>query len=400
MKVLVVNCGSSSLKYQLIDMDNEKLLAKGNFERIGEKTESFVTHKVNGEKYVIKTPAANHEEAMKVVLEQLTHKEYGVIKDLSEISAVGHRLVHGGEIFNHSVYIDEDVIAKYETCSSLAPLHNPATILGIRACQKAMPNIPMAGVFDTAFHQTMPKENYLYPIPYEYYEKYGIRKYGFHGTSHQYVSRRLAEVVGRPIESIKMVTCHLGQGASICAIDGGKSIDTSMGLSPLGGIPMVTRSGDMDPSVVTEIMERENLSAKEVNQVLNKKSGLYGITGLNPDFREIELASYDEKTPKAHVAIELFTTKIAEYIARYAVELNGIDTIVFTGGIGENQINIRKKICARLEWMGVKLDEEKNNVKGEEIKISSEDSKVSVYIIPTDEEMVIARDTVSIVSKL
>ena len=399
MKILVVNCGSSSLKYQLIDMENETLLAKGNFERIGEK-EAFVTHKVNGEKYVVKSPVMDHEEALKIVLEQLVHNDYGVIKDLSEISAVGHRLVHGGEIFDKSVFIDEDVIAKYETCSSLAPLHNPATILGIRACQKAMPGVPMAGVFDTAFHQTMPKENYLYPIPYEYYEKYGIRKYGFHGTSHQYVSKKCAEIIGKPIEDLKIVTCHLGQGASICAIDGGKSVDTSMGLSPLGGIAMVTRSGDLDPSVVTEIMDRENLTAKEVNTILNKKSGLYGITGLNPDFREIELASYENDKPKAKVAIELFTKTIAQFVAKYAVSLKGIDAIVFTGGIGENQINIRKKICENLEWMGLKLDLEKNNVRSVETKISTEDSKVDAYIIPTDEEMVIARDTKALVEAL
>jgi acetate kinase len=380
-------------------MDGEKLLAKGNFERIGEQ-EAFVTHKVNGEKYVIKSPVMNHEEAIKIVLEQLVHKDYGVIKDLSEISAVGHRLVHGGEIFSHSVVIDEDVIEKYSSCSSLAPLHNPATISGIRACQKAMPGVPMVGVFDTAFHQTMPKQNYLYPIPYEYYEKYGIRKYGFHGTSHQYVSKRAAELIGKPIEELKIVTCHLGQGASICAIDGGKSIDTSMGLSPLGGIAMVTRSGDLDPSVVTEIMERENLSAKEVNTILNKKSGLFGMTGLNPDFREIELASYEDDQPKAQVAIELFTQTIAQFVAKYAVSLKGIDAIVFTGGIGENQINIRKKICEDLEWMGVKLDLEKNKARSEEVKISTEDAKVLTYVIPTDEEMVIARDTKTLVENL
>lgn len=399
MKILVVNCGSSSLKYQLIDMDGEKLLAKGNFERIGEQ-EAFVTHKVNGEKYVIKAPVMNHQDALKIVLEQLVHKDYGVIKDLSEIDAVGHRVVHGGELFSESVKIDEDVIEKIDACSSLAPLHNPAGILGIRACQSAMPGIPMTAVFDTAFHQTMPKENYLYPIPYEYYEKYRIRKYGFHGTSHQYVSRRCAELVGKPIEELKIVTCHLGQGASICAIDGGKSIDTSMGLSPLGGIAMVTRSGDLDPSVVTEIMERDNLTAKEVNTLLNKKSGLYGITGLNPDFREIELASYEDDKPKAQVAIELFTKTIAQFVAKYAVSLNGIDSIVFTGGIGENQINIRKKICENLEWMGLKIDLEKNNVRSEETKISTEDSKVLAYVIPTDEEMVIARDTKRIVESL
>lgn len=399
MKILVVNCGSSSLKYQLIDMDDEKVLAKGNFERIGEK-EAFVTHKVNGEKYVIKSPVMNHEEALKIVLEQLTHKDYAVIKDISEIDAVGHRMVHGGELFDKSVKIDEDVIKKIESCSSLAPLHNPAAILGIRACQVAMPGVPMAVTFDTAFHQTMPKENYIYPIPYEYYEKYRIRKYGFHGTSHQYVSRRVAELIGKPLENLKIVTCHLGQGASICAIDGGKSIDTSMGLSPLGGIAMVTRSGDLDPSVVTEIMERENLSPKEMNTILNKKSGLYGITGLDPDFREIELASYEDDKPKAKIAIELFTKTIAQFVAKYAVSLKGIDVVVFTGGIGENQINIRKKICENLEWMGLKIDLEKNNVRSVETKISTEDSKILTYIIPTDEEMVIARDTKAIIETL
>ena len=399
MKVLVVNCGSSSLKYQTIDMTSETVLAKGNFERIGEQ-ESFLTHKVNGDKHVIKTPVMNHEEALKIILTQLVHEDYGVLKDLSEISAVGHRVVHGGELFDKSVLIDEDVIAKIEECASLAPLHNPAAILGIKACQSAMPGVPMAATFDTAFHQTMPAENYLYAIPYEYYEKYRIRRYGFHGTSHQYVSRRCAEIVGKPIEDLKIVTCHLGQGASICAIDGGKSIDTSMGLSPLGGIAMVTRSGDMDPSVVTEIMERENLTPKQATALLNKKSGLYGITGLDPDFREIELASYEEDKPKAKVAIDMFTKIIAQFVAKYAVSLKGIDAIVFTGGIGENQINIRKSICENLAWMGVEIDLDKNNVRSEETKISTESSKVLTYIIPTDEEMVIARDTKALVEEL
>ena len=399
MKVLVVNCGSSSLKYQLIDMEEEKVLAKGNFERIGEQ-EAFVTHKVNGEKYVTKFPAMNHEEALKIVLGELVHKDYGVISDLSEITAAGHRIVHGGELFDKSVLIDEEVIEKINSCAALAPLHNPPAVLGIRACQAAMPGIPMVATFDTAFHQTMPKENYLYPIPYEFYEKYRIRKYGFHGTSHQYVSKRCAEIMGKNIEDLKIVTCHLGQGASICAIDGGKSINTSMGLSPLGGIAMVTRSGDLDPSVVTEIMDREGLTAKEVNSLLNKKSGLYGMTGLNPDFREIELASYEDDKPKAKTAIKLFTKTIAEFVAKYAVSLNGIDTIIFTGGIGENQINIRKAICEHLAWMGVEIDLDKNNVRSEETKISTENSKVEVYIVPTDEEMVIARDTKAIVESL
>ena len=399
MKILVVNCGSSSLKYQIIDMEKESVLAKGNFERIGEQ-EAFLTHKVNGEKHVTKSPVKNHEEALKIILGELVHSDYGVIKDLSEISAAGHRIVHGGELFDKSVLIDEEVIDKINACASLAPLHNPPAVLGIRACQKAMPGIPMVTTFDTAFHQTMPKENFLYPIPYEYYEKYRIRKYGFHGTSHQYVSKRCAEVMGKDIKDLKIVTCHLGQGASICAIDGGKSIDTSMGLSPLGGLAMVTRSGDLDPSVVTEIMDREGLSAKEVNSLLNKKSGLYGITGLDPDFREIELASYENDKPKAKVAIELFTKTIAQFVAKYAVSLRGLDTVVFTGGIGENQINIRKKICENLEWMGLKIDLAKNEVRSEETKISTEDSKVAVYIIPTDEEMVIARDTKAIVDAL
>lgn len=396
MKILVINCGSSSLKYQLIDMSDEHVMAKGNYERIGEQ-EAFLTHKVNGNATVIKKAAMDHTEALETVLAQFTNPEYKVIDSLEEIDAVGHRIVHGGEIFDKSVMIDEDVIEKIDECSALAPLHNPAAILGIRACQKEMPGVPMAAVFDTAFHQTMPKENYIYPIPYEFYEKYRIRKYGAHGTSHQYVSKLAAKLENKPIEDLKIVTCHLGQGASITAVDGGKSIDTSMGLSPLGGIPMVTRSGDLDPSVVTDIMEKENLSAKEVNTLLNKKSGLYGITGLDPDFRQIELASYEEDKPKAHIAIELFTKSISQFIAKYAVSMKGLDVVVFTGGIGENQINIRKKICKNLEFMGLIIDEEKNDVRGEEILITKPESKIKAYIIPTNEELVIARDTKALV---
>ena len=396
MKILVINCGSSSLKYQLIDMSDEHVMAKGNYERIGEQ-EAFLTHKVNGNATVIKKAAMNHTEALETVLAQFTNPEYKVIDSLEEIDAVGHRIVHGGEIFDKSVMIDEDVIEKIDECSALAPLHNPAAILGIRACQKEMPGVPMAAVFDTAFHQTMPKENYIYPIPYEFYEKYRIRKYGAHGTSHQYVSKLAAKLENKPIEDLKIVTCHLGQGASITAVDGGKSIDTSMGLSPLGGIPMVTRSGDLDPSVVTDIMEKENLSAKEVNTLLNKKSGLYGITGLDPDFRQIELASYEEDKPRAHIAIELFTKSISQFIAKYAVSMKGLDVVVFTGGIGENQINIRKKICKNLEFMGLIIDEEKNNIRGEEVLITKPESKIRAYIIPTNEELVIARDTKALV---
>lgn len=396
MKILVINCGSSSLKYQLIDMSDEHVMAKGNFERIGEQ-EAFLTHKVNGNAYVIKKPTMNHSEALETVLSQFTNEEYKVINDLSEINAVGHRIVHGGEIFDKSVLVNEDVIAKIDECSTLAPLHNPAAILGIRACQKAMPGVPMSVVFDTAFHQTMPAENYIYPIPYEFYEKYRIRKYGAHGTSHQFVANIAADLEGKNIEDLKIVTCHLGQGASITAVKGGKSIDTSMGLSPLGGIAMVTRSGDLDPSVVTDIMEKENLTPKEANTILNKKSGLYGITGLDPDFRQIELASYEEDKPKAKIAINLFTKTIAQFIAKYAVSMGGLDVVVFTGGIGENQINVRKKICEYLEFMGLIIDEDKNNVKGEEVLITKPESKIKAYIIPTNEELVIARDTLKLI---
>ncbi len=395
MKILVVNCGSSSLKYQLIDMKTEEVIAKGNFERIGEK-EAFLTHKVGTEKYVINAPVTNHEEALKIILEQFLNEKYGVIKSLNEIDAIGHRIVHGGEIFDKSVVITDDVIKKIDECSTLAPLHNPAAILGINACKNEIPGKPMVAVFDTAFHQTMPKENYTYPIPEEYYKKYKVRKYGAHGTSHQFVSKIAVEMIQKPLENTKIVTCHLGQGASICAIDGGKSVDTSMGLTPLGGIAMVTRSGDLDPSVVTYLMEKENLTPNEMNTILNKKSGLYGITGLNPDFREIENASTGDNE-KAKVAIEMFTTIIAQFVAKYGVSLNGIDAIVFTGGIGENQINIRKKICEKLSFLGVEIDLEKNKIRGEQLEISTNNSKIKVFIIPTNEELVIARDTMNLI---
>lgn len=395
MKILVVNCGSSSLKYQLINMENESVLAKGNFERIGE-LESFLTHKVNGEKYVINSHVKNHEEALEIILEQLQNPEYKVIDSLDDIDAVGHRIVHGGELFDKSVLVDEDVIDKINQCATLAPLHNPAAILGIRACQKAMPGKPMVTTFDTAFHQTMPKSNYIYPIPYRFYEQYKIRKYGAHGTSHQFVDKIAREKLGNKPD-LKVVTCHLGQGASISAIRNGRCVDTSMGLSPLGGIAMVTRSGDLDPSVVTDIMEKDNLTPKQATALLNKESGLYAISGLVPDFREIEKASYDPNNERAQVAIELFVQTIAQFIARYAVQLRGIDAIVFTGGIGENQLGIRARICECLEWMGVKIDKEANNCRGEEVTISTKDSKVAVYVIPTNEELVIARDTKALV---
>ena len=391
MKILVLNCGSSSLKYQLINMENEKVLASGKYERIGEE-EAFITHKACGKKVQINHVAMDHVEAIDFTLKQLTNPEYKVIESLDEIEAIGHRLLNGGEKINQSVVIDDNVVEVLRECTDLAPLHNPAGIMGIESCKKVMPGKPMVGVFDTSFHTTIPEENYIYPIPYEYYEKYGIRKYGAHGTSHMYVSQRLAEMLNKDIKDLKIVTCHLGQGSSICAVDGGKSIDTSMGLTPLGGIPMVTRSGDLDPSVVTYLMKKENLSADEVESILNKKSGVQGISGLAPDFRVIEAASYGE-SKKAAIAIKSFTYSIAGYIAKYAVAMRGLDAIVFTGGVGENQINIRKMICEQLEVLGAKLDLNANNARGEEKKISSEDSKVGIYVVPTNEELMIAKET-------
>lgn len=391
MKILVLNCGSSSLKYQLINMETEEVLASGKYERIGEQ-EAFITHKACGKKVTIEHVALDHTEAIDFTLKQLTNPEYKVIDRLDEIEAIGHRLVHGGEKISESVVIDEEVVKVLKECTDLAPLHNPAGIIGIEACQKVMPGKPMVGVFDTAFHQTMPKEHYIYPIPYEFYKKYGIRKYGFHGTSHMYVSQRLAILENKDIKELKTVTCHLGQGSSICAVESGKSIDTSMGLTPLGGIPMVTRCGDLDPSVVTFLMKKENLSADEVESVLNKASGVQGISGLAPDFRVIEAASYEE-SERAKIAIQEFTYSIASYIAKYAVAMKGIDAIVFTGGVGENQINIRKWICEQLEFMGVLIDEEANNMRGEEKIVSKPESKVKIYVIPTNEELMIAKET-------
>ena len=396
MKILVLNCGSSSLKYQLIDMETEEVLASGKYERIGEK-EAFITHKAQGKKVEIKKPAYDHKEAIEFTLAQLTNPEYKVIDSLDEVEAIGHRVVHGGEIFKESAVIDDKVIEQIDECSEFAPLHNPAAILGMEACKKVMPGKPMVAVFDTTFHQTVHKEQYVYPIPYEYYKKYGVRKYGAHGTSHMYVSQRLAEIENKNIEDLKIVTCHLGQGSSICAVDGGKSIDTSMGLTPLGGIPMVTRSGDLDPSVLTYLMKKENISAAEMENILNKKSGVAGISGLAPDFRVIELESYEDNE-RAKIAMESFKYAVASYIAKYAVAMNGIDYIVFTGGIGENQINIRKGICEKLTFMGVDVDADANNMRGEEKVISKPDSKVKVYVIPTNEELMIAKETQRLVN--
>ena len=397
MKILVLNCGSSSLKYQLINMETEEVLASGKYERIGEE-EAFNTHKVNGQKIEVKKSAYNHKEAIEFVLEQFTNPEYKVIDSLEEIDAIGHRVVHGGEIFKESAVIDEKVMQQISECGEFAPLHNPAAVLGMEACKNVMPGKSMVAVFDTTFHQTMPKDKYIYPIPYEFYKKYGVRKYGAHGTSHMYVSQRLAEIENKNIEDLKIVTCHLGQGSSICAVKGGKSIDTSMGLTPLGGIPMVTRSGDLDPSVLTYLMKKEKLTAQEMEDILNKKSGFSGISGLAPDFRVIENAS-NEGNERAQIAISSFNYAIAGDVAKYAAEMDGLDYIVFTGGIGENQINIRKGICEKLKFMGVELDLEANNMRGEEKVISTPQSKIKIYVIPTNEELMIARETKRLTQK-
>ena len=395
MKILVLNCGSSSLKYQLINMETEEVLASGKYERIGEE-EAFITHKINGKKIEIKKPAYNHKEAIEFTLEQFTNPEYKVIDSLDEISAIGHRVVHGGEIFKESTVIDDKVIEQIKECGEFAPLHNPAAVLGMEACKKVMENKPMVAVFDTTFHQTMPKDKYIYPIPYEYYKKYGVRKYGAHGTSHMYVSQRLSEIENKSLKGTKIVTCHLGQGSSICAIKDGKSLDTSMGLTPLGGVPMVTRSGDLDPSVITYIMRKENIEPQKMEDILNKKSGLASVSGMAPDFRVIEEES-NKGTEMAKIAIEQFNYSVASYVAKYAAAMKGIDYIIFTGGIGENQINIRKGICEKLEFMGVKLDLDENNMRGEEKVISTPDSKVKVYVIPTNEELMIAKETEKLV---
>ena len=397
MKVLVVNCGSSSIKYQLIDMQTEELMAKGYLEKIG-LPDSFLTHTVNGEKHRIEQKIDNHEEGIKLVLEQLTHPEYGVIKDLNEIDAVGHRVLHGGEKLSDSVLIDDDVIEVIRECIPLGPLHNPAQLKGIEACKAVMKDVPMVAVFDTAFHQTLPKMAYLYALPYEYYEKYGIRKYGFHGTSHRFVSKRAAELMDKPIEDLKIITCHLGQGASLCAVKGGKSVDTSMGFTPLAGVPMGTRCGDIDPSIVTFLMKKENLSPDEMDNIMNKKSGKLGVSGISSDDRDVE-AAIKEGNERAKLAIDTFAYQVIGYIGRFAAQMDGVDVITFAGGVGENGIEVRKQICDSLSFLGVKIDEEKNNCRGKEVEITTPDSKVKVFVVPTNEELTIARDTMEIVSK-
>lgn len=392
MKILVLNSGSSSLKYQVIDMDTEEMLVKGNYERIGQGN-SFLTHKVNGEKHKFEHPAKDHEQAIKFVLTRLVNPHYGVLENLEELVGIGHRVVHGGEKFAEPVLITDEVMDEIEKCSELAPLHNPAAILGMKACKKLAPNIKMVAVFDTAFHQTLSKERYIYPIPYEYYKKYGIRKYGFHGTSHEYVAYRVAELLGKDVKDLKIVNCHLGQGASICAINKGVSVETSMGLTPLGGIPMGTRSGDLDPSVVTYIMKKENLSSDEMEKILNKQSGVFGISQVSVDFRDIENDAAAGGT-HAQLALDNFHYQVASYVSRCIVAMNGIDVLTFTAGVGEKGELSREAICNYFEFMGLKIDKEYNRtLKGVETEISTKDSKIKVFIIPTNEELMIARQT-------
>lgn len=392
MNILVINCGSSSLKYQLIDMDNEKVLAKGLAERIGIEG-SRIKHKTTGkDEVVIEKPMPNHKVVLELVLNALVDPSYGAIKSMDEIGAVGHRVVHGGEKFAASVKIDAKVMEALNACVDLAPLHNPPNIMGIEACKELMPNTPMVGVFDTAFHQTMPRENFIYPLPYELYEKYGIRRYGFHGTSHKYVSNRAAKILGKDIKDLKIITCHLGNGASVCAVKNGKAIDTSMGFTPLEGLAMGTRSGDIDPAIIPFVMEKEGLSISEVNDLLNKKSGVLGISGVSSDFRDIEEAMANGNE-RAKLALNVFCNRVKKYIGAYAALMGGVDAVVFTAGIGENSIEIREMVCEGLEFLNLEIDKEKNHVRGKEVIISKDTSKVKVLVVPTNEELMIARDT-------
>ena len=399
MKVLVINCGSSSLKYQLIDMVNEEALAQGLVERIGIEG-SVLTQKVEGkDKYIVKEEMKDHKDAIRLVLEALVDENNGVIKSMDEISAVGHRVVHGGEKYKESAVINDEVKANIEECFKLAPLHNPANMIGIKACEELMPNTPMVAVFDTAFHGTMPEDAYLYALPYELYEKDGIRKYGFHGTSHKYVSQTCAEVMGRDIKDLKIITCHLGNGASLCAVKNGVSVDTSMGFTPLEGVAMGTRCGNIDPAIVTFLMKEEGLSVDEVNDLLNKKSGVLGISGISSDFRDIEDAAFNKGNRRAQLALRIFEYKIRTTIGAYAAAMGGVDAIVFTAGVGENGPETREKCLEGLEFLGVEIDKEANNVRGKIREISKAGCNVKAFVIPTNEELVIARDTLELIKK-
>ena len=398
MKVLVLNCGSSSIKYKLFDMDHKAVIAQGGIEKIG-LPDSFLKFTLpNGEKKILEKNIPEHTVGVEFILNTLVSSEYGAIKSLDEIDAVGHRMVHGGEKFSESVLLTQEVLDAFTACNDLAPLHNPANLKGVRAIEAILPNVPQIGVFDTAFHQTMPDYAYMYAVPYELYEKYGVRRYGFHGTSHRYVSKRVCEFLGIQPEGTKIITCHIGNGGSISAIKDGKCMDTSMGLTPLEGLMMGTRSGDIDGGAVTFIMEKEHLDAAGVSNLLNKKSGVMGIFGKSSDMRDLENA-VQQGDPKARLAENMYFYRIKKYIGAYAAALGGVDVIVFTGGVGENQASARWGACSGLEFMGVKLDAEKNKVRGEEAVISTDDSKVKVVVIPTDEELMIASDTMAILSQ-
>lgn len=392
MKVLVINAGSSSLKYQLIDMTNESALAVGLCERIGINNGIITQKRFDGKKLEKQTDLPNHKIALEEVVKALTDSELGVIKDMTEINAVGHRVVHGGEKFTSSALIDTSVEKAIKDCFELAPLHNPPNMMGITACAEIMPGTPMVAVFDTAFHMTLPAYAFVYALPYDLYEKHGIRKYGFHGTSHMYVSRRAAAMLGKPEKDVKVITCHLGNGSSITAVKGGKSVETSMGFTPLEGVAMGTRCGSIDPAVVPFIMEKEGLSTREIDSLMNKKSGVLGISGISNDFRDLDEAA-SSGNQRAELALEVFAYKIKKFIGEYSAVLNGADAVVFTAGIGENSATIRKRILSGLEGLGIKIDDEKNKIRGQEIDISTPDSKVRVLVIPTNEELAIARDT-------
>lgn len=392
VKVLVVNCGSSSIKYQVFDMTNESVLAKGLVDRVGIPG-TTLEHKPTGkDEVVIKKDLPDHTEGMKLVLEVLVNEEYGVIKDMNEIGAVGHRVVHGGETFANSVVIDDNVKKVIRDCFDIAPLHNPPNLMGIEACQALMPNVPHVAVFDTAFHQTMEPANYLYALPYDVYEKYHVRRYGFHGTSHYYVSHRAAELLGKPYEECKIITLHLGNGASMAAIKDGKVVDTTMGFTPLEGLVMGTRSGDLDPAIVFFLMEKLGMNAQEANNYFNKKSGMLGLSGVSNDLRDI-LEAANSGNERAKLALQVYYNRVKGYIGKFIAKLNGCDCLVFTAGVGENGYDVREAICSDLDFFGIKMDTEKNKVRGKEVDVSAEDSKVKIFVIPTNEELVIARDT-------
>ena len=397
MNILVINCGSSSLKYQLIDSESEAVLAKGLCERIG-IAGSAITHQAEeGDKIKTEIDMADHTQAVAAVIDKLTDPEVGVVSSLDEIDAVGHRIVHGGENFASSVMITDEVVDAIEKCNDLAPLHNPANLIGINSCKEIMPNIPMVAVFDTAFHQTMPKKAYLYGLPFEYYEKYKVRRYGFHGTSHDFVSNRVAELMGKKREELKIIVCHLGNGASVSAVLNGKCVDTSMGLTPLEGLIMGTRSGDIDPAIVSFLAEKEGKTAQEIIDICNKKSGVLGLSdGLSSDFRDLGNAA-DSGNEKAKAALETWGYRVAKYIGAYVAAMNGVDAIVFTAGVGENNVAARTEACRYLNYLGVTIDPVANSERGEEIRISTEDSKTQVWVVPTNEELAIARETVRLV---